>query len=320
MDLWQRAKVFAEEAAKRAEEAAKRSQELTKGAAKFSQEFVFETAKMSKELAAEATKAADQIKTQALRRADQIKTFASDIPIPVNTLSAAASGSFISREPSPDLVSFGITEELKEFVKGLTINTFRDFPMEDEPDMDESATSSNVRKDLNGWQTRHATLILSTAKEISKFRYELCPRYMKERKFWRIYFILVNSYVAPYEKQYAEKINLESEPAESNHTNDSSCTTLTLKGEQKESKLQGKPSTSSTAEQDLDVFLLGDLGSSDEGPGICYCRFYEQRYKRVLCFQMATMKVLMMILINLAVHLAWTARRKTMMRNQSNTA
>ncbi|KAK8968846.1 hypothetical protein KSP40_PGU019366 [Platanthera guangdongensis] len=37
-------------------------------------------------------------------------------------------------------------------------------------------------------------------------------------------------------------------------------------GEQKESKLQGKPSTSSTAEQDLDVFLLGDLGSSDEGP------------------------------------------------------
>lgn len=33
--------------------------------------------------------------------------------------------------------------------------------------------------------------------EISKLRYELCPRIMKERKFWRIYFILVNSHVAP---------------------------------------------------------------------------------------------------------------------------
>ncbi|XP_028077390.1 uncharacterized protein LOC114279355 isoform X2 [Camellia sinensis] len=33
--------------------------------------------------------------------------------------------------------------------------------------------------------------------EISKLRYELCPRVMKERKFWKIYFILVNSHVAP---------------------------------------------------------------------------------------------------------------------------
>lgn len=130
MDLWKKAKVLAEEAAKRAEEAAKRSQELTKGAAKFSQEFVSETAKKSRELAAEASKAADQIKTEALRRADQIKTLASEIPIPVDALTATASGSFISREPSLDIERFGITDELKEFVKGLTINTFRDFPME----------------------------------------------------------------------------------------------------------------------------------------------------------------------------------------------
>lgn len=32
--------------------------------------------------------------------------------------------------------------------------------------------------------------------EISKLRYDLCPRVMKERKFWRVYFILVNSHVA----------------------------------------------------------------------------------------------------------------------------
>ncbi|KAI0504423.1 hypothetical protein KFK09_015375 [Dendrobium nobile] len=267
MDLWTRAKVFAEEAAKRAEEAAKRSQELTKGAAKFSQEFVSETAKKSKELAAEATKAADQFKTEALRRADQIKTLAAEIPIPVNALTATASGSFISREPSPDLEKFGITDELKEFVRGLTISTFKDFPMEEETDIDESTTPSNVRKDLNEWQAKHATLILSAAKDISKFRYELCPRYMKERKFWQIYFILVNSHVAPYEKQYMEEINLKAfEPSQQdNQAKDTSSSTPALKEELKESKLQSKPSTSSTAEQDLDVFLLGDLGSSDEG-------------------------------------------------------
>lgn len=268
MDLWKRAKVFAEETAKRAEEAAKRSQELTKGAAKFSQELVSETAKKSKEFAAEATKAADQIKTEALRRADQIKTLAGEIPIPVNALTATASGSYIVREPSVDIERFGITDELKEFVKGLTINTFRDFPIQDETDIVESTTPSNVRKDLNEWQTKHATLILSTAKEISKFRYELCPRYMKERKFWRIYFILVNNHVAPYEKQYMEELNMKAiEPSEqSNQAKSSSSTTPVLKEGLKESKLQSKPSTSSTAEQDLDVFLLGDLGSSDEGP------------------------------------------------------
>ncbi|XP_020590841.1 uncharacterized protein LOC110031784 [Phalaenopsis equestris] len=268
MDLWKRAKVFAEEAAKRAEEAAKRSQELTKGAAKFSQEFVSETAKKSRELAAEATKAADQIKIEALRRADQIKTLAGEIPIPVNALTATASGSFVSAEASPDLERFGITDELKEFVKGLTINTFRDFPMEDEMDIDESTTPSNVRKDLNEWQAKHATLILSTAKEISKFRYELCPRYMKERKFWRIYFILVSNHVAPYEKRYMEELSVKAseQSQQSNQAKDGSNTTPALKEELKESKLQSKPSTSSTAEQDLDVFLLGDLGSSDEGP------------------------------------------------------
>lgn len=42
----------------------------------------------------------------------------------------------------------------------------------------------------------HGFLVLFL-QEISKLRYELCPRYMKERKFWRIYFILVNSHVAP---------------------------------------------------------------------------------------------------------------------------
>ena len=38
--------------------------------------------------------------------------------------------------------------------------------------------------------------------------------------------------------------------------------------EQKDTKVPSKTSTSSNREQDLDVFLLGDLGSDDEGPGM----------------------------------------------------
>lgn len=46
--------------------------------------------------------------------------------------------------------------------------------------------------------------------------------------------------------------------------------TSNSKIEAKEIKHQSVTSTSSTAEQDLDVFLLGDLGDSDDGAGILY--------------------------------------------------
>ncbi|XP_073010709.1 uncharacterized protein [Typha latifolia] len=277
MDLWGRARVFAEEAAKRSQEiseaAAKRSQELTKGAARFSQEFVSETAKKSKELAAEASKKADLIRAEALRAAGQIKTLAADIPIPPIPPLAVGSGSgygsgsaAVAPASCEDVEIFGITEELREFVKGITISTFRDFPMEDEPNMSEVPTVSNVRQDLNEWQARHATIVLSTVKEISKLRYELCPRYMKERKFWRIYFILVNSYVAPYEKKYMEELKIKSEKKKDNEVKEISMPTQPVKGEANDPKLQTKTSTSSNPEHDLDVFLLGDLGSDDDGP------------------------------------------------------
>ncbi|XP_078443143.1 uncharacterized protein LOC144712728 isoform X2 [Wolffia australiana] len=201
MDLWEKAKAFAGEAAKRSQEisveAARKSQELTKGASKL-QEFVSETAKKSKEFAVEASKKADQIKVEAMKRADQIKSLAGEIPMTIQPLVQGLP--LPMAEPtaqSADLERFGITEELREFVKEITLSTFRDFPMEDEPEISEVPTVSNVRQDLTEWQARHATLVLSAVKEISKLRYELCPRYMKERKFWRIYFILVDSHVAP---------------------------------------------------------------------------------------------------------------------------
>ncbi|KAK9278436.1 hypothetical protein L1049_028001 [Liquidambar formosana] len=181
MDLWQRARSFAEEAAKRSQEltkeAAKRSQELTKEAAKRSQELtigsskisdiVSETAKRSKELAAEASKRADQIKVEALKRADKIKTLAEGITPAAAVLSLVDSSTTAAVAQDSDLERFGVTDELREFVKEITMNTFQDFPLQDDSDMSDIPTVSNVRQDLTEWQERHANLVLLTVKVAS---------------------------------------------------------------------------------------------------------------------------------------------------------
>lgn len=265
MDFWQRARSFAEETAKRSQEltreAAKRSQEFTIGSSTFS-DLVSETTKKSKEIAAEATKKADLIKIEALKRADQIKTLADQIPI--NAISLVDPSSSSSAPSEADLEKFGVTEDLREFVKGITQNTFKDFPIEDDPEISDVPLVSNVRQDLTEWQEKHATLVLSTVKEISRLRYQLCPRFMKEKKFWRIYFILVNTHVAPYEKRYTEEVKIKTADKE-NDNKPKEGTGTTATSESTDANRQSKTSTSS-AEQDLDVFLLGDLGSSDEGP------------------------------------------------------
>ncbi|XP_027181081.1 uncharacterized protein LOC113779627 [Coffea eugenioides] len=99
---------------------------------------------------------------------------------------------------------YGITDQLIEFVKSFSIDTFKNFSL---PDVEEGVIraaaddggSGNVRDDLSDWQERHAVLILSNVKELSQLRFRLCPGILKEQEFWRIYFKLVWSYVAEYE-------------------------------------------------------------------------------------------------------------------------
>ncbi|XP_059448626.1 uncharacterized protein LOC132179850 [Corylus avellana] len=263
-DIWKRAKSFAEEAAKR-------SQTLTNSVT--ISDLVTETTKKSKELAAEASKKADQIKTAALKQADQIQIKSLSLSLPdiiipsqLSSLSLANSSASASASYSPsELRKFGVTDDLREFVKGLTSTTFQNFPVHDEAEASDVATTgSNVRKDLTEWQEKHATMVLTSVKEISRLRYELCPRVMKERRFWRIYFTLVSSHVAPYEKQYMEEVKLK---AAENIKDDK--VEQTSGGEEKAEgagkNLKGKGSNSSSAEQDLDTFLLGDLEDSDGG-------------------------------------------------------
>lgn len=126
MEFWKRAKTFAEEAAKR-------SQDLT-NSTNFA-DLVAETAKKSKDLALEASKTADQIKTAALKQAEQIpfKSITDIIPPQLSSLSSGAGSSSSSSSSTvldSDLEKFGITDDLREFVKGFTSSTFQNFPIQ----------------------------------------------------------------------------------------------------------------------------------------------------------------------------------------------
>uniref|UniRef100_A0A453D4V8 BSD domain-containing protein n=1 Tax=Aegilops tauschii subsp. strangulata TaxID=200361 RepID=A0A453D4V8_AEGTS len=65
--------------------------------------------------------------------------------------------------------------------------------------------SAEAAGELSDWQQRHAVLVLARAKELAKVRYDLCPRHMKDKQFWTIYFLLARTYILPYELRAIQK-------------------------------------------------------------------------------------------------------------------
>ncbi|KAI3700767.1 hypothetical protein L2E82_45405 [Cichorium intybus] len=184
--FWQKEKSLAEDATRI-------SQALTSSPVRIA-DIVSETAKRSKDIAAEASKKADEFKTAALLSlADQIPS-----------LSITSSSSSSDTPSESELENFGIIQDLWDFVKGLTLLTFQSFPFPDDL-VSDVATVSNVRQDLSEWQQNHANLVLATIKEVSKLRYDLCPRHMKDGRLWRIYFTLVSTHASPYVTAYILK-------------------------------------------------------------------------------------------------------------------
>ncbi|KAG6412321.1 hypothetical protein SASPL_124997 [Salvia splendens] len=115
MDIWNRARSFAEEAAKKSHKLRQSPLRFPPAAVANLSDVVSEASKRSKELAAEALKRADQITAQ----------------IPP---AAAAITNLVDSKPriddDADLEKYGVTDELRDFVKEITINTFQDFPLE----------------------------------------------------------------------------------------------------------------------------------------------------------------------------------------------
>ncbi|XP_039030551.1 uncharacterized protein LOC120165022 [Hibiscus syriacus] len=77
---------------------------------------------------------------------------------------------------------------------------------------------------------------------------------MRERKFWRIYIILVNSHVALYEKRYMKEAERKAaEKVLDKKVKESSNIEMTSQPQEKGTKQHGKSSTSVT-EQDWMCF------------------------------------------------------------------
>ncbi|TMW89925.1 hypothetical protein EJD97_016446 [Solanum chilense] len=122
----------------------------------------------------------------------------------------------VTAQPDDELL-YGVTDQLLDFIKSFSIDTFRNFsfPNEDDGDIPE-----NVRRDLSDWQQRHALLVLSKLKELSELRFKLCPRFLKDHQFWTIYFALVKDFVAKYELRAIQLDKLKQMRLESENTPD----------------------------------------------------------------------------------------------------
>lgn len=122
----------------------------------------------------------------------------------------------VTAQPDDELL-YGVTDQLLDFIKSFSIDTFRNFSF---PNEDDGDTPENVRRDLSDWQQRHALLVLSKLKELSQLRFKLCPRFLKDHQFWTIYFALVKDFVAKYELRAIQLDKLKQMRLESENSPD----------------------------------------------------------------------------------------------------
>ncbi|XP_062184320.1 uncharacterized protein LOC133888184 [Phragmites australis] len=121
----------------------------------------------------------------------------------------------------------GVTPQLLDFLRTLSPDAFKSVALQ----LQEGSAEATAG-DLTSWQERHAVLVLSKAKELAKIRYDLCPRHMKDKQFWRIYFRLAKSYNSPYELRAIQKEKLRRMETE----NGKSTEVITVEVEMQESK------------------------------------------------------------------------------------
>ncbi|CAN8278481.1 unnamed protein product [Cochlearia groenlandica] len=83
--------------------------------------------------------------------------------------------------------AIGVTEEVIGFARDLSLHpeTWLDFPFPDEEDDFDDFEMTDA-------QYEHALAVERLASSLGALRIELCPAYMSENCFWRIYFVLVH--------------------------------------------------------------------------------------------------------------------------------
>ncbi|KAF5749683.1 hypothetical protein HS088_TW03G00008 [Tripterygium wilfordii] len=80
----------------------------------------------------------------------------------------------------------GVNEEVVAFVRNITMHPeiWLDFPVPDDEDFDDF--------DMSDAQQEHALTVERLVPRLAALRIELCPGYMSESLFWKIYFILLH--------------------------------------------------------------------------------------------------------------------------------
>ncbi|TYI89118.1 hypothetical protein E1A91_D03G031900v1 [Gossypium mustelinum] len=82
-------------------------------------------------------------------------------------------------------IAVGVTEEVVAFARDLAMHpeTWLDFPVPDDDGFDDF--------DMSDEQQEHALAVERLAPRLAALRIELCPGYMSEGCFWKIYFVLL---------------------------------------------------------------------------------------------------------------------------------
>ncbi|XP_042501470.1 uncharacterized protein LOC122079246 [Macadamia integrifolia] len=81
----------------------------------------------------------------------------------------------------------GVTDEVLTFARNISMHpeTWLDFPLADDEDADDY--------DISDAQQEHALAVERLVPRLAALRIELCPNYMSEGCFWKIYFVLLHS-------------------------------------------------------------------------------------------------------------------------------
>ncbi|XP_076950935.1 uncharacterized protein LOC143624070 [Bidens hawaiensis] len=98
---------------------------------------------------------------------------------------------------SKEVREIGVTGEVLTFVKDITMHpeTWLNFPLPDDEDDSEDFELSDA-------QQEHALTVESLAPRLAALRIELCPGYMSENSFWKIYFVLLHPRLEPQAAEF----------------------------------------------------------------------------------------------------------------------
>ncbi|CAM0947890.1 unnamed protein product [Alopecurus aequalis] len=120
---------------------------------------------------------------------------------------SSGSGSGASKpattEGQEEAEELGVTPQLLDFLRTLSADAFKSSALQ--LHQGGSVEAAAAAGELSEWQQRHAVVVLGRAKELAKIRYDLCPRHMKDKQFWTVYFMLARSYILPFELRAIQK-------------------------------------------------------------------------------------------------------------------